>query len=142
MVAFPFRHGIVFFVSLLLVVCLFRCMIVFHYGLCTLISFGCVVVFLIPPWFISFNQLKELHFVACVVLQFFLLGIQLSFSFLCHLFHLLNQMNGVSLQSFNLFCFVLGDLLSSLFIQSSFCLSIPIDGQQVVVIVLLFHLSS
>ena len=68
-----------FIVPSFLVICLFRCMIVFHCGLCTLLSFGHVIVFLIPLWFISFNQSKELHFVAFVILHFFLLGILLSF---------------------------------------------------------------
>ena len=96
------------------------CMITSCCGLCTLLSFGCVVVFLIPPWFISFLQSKELHVVAFVVLGFFLSGILLSFLFCHHSFHLPNQMNGISLWCFSLFCFVLADLLSSLFVQRFF----------------------
>ena len=101
--------------------------------------YGCLSF---PPWFISFHQSKELHLITFVVVWFFLLGILLSFLFLHCLFHLPNQMNDISLQYFSLFCFVLGNLLSSLFIHSYFLLSIPVDGQQVVVVVLLFSLLS
>ena len=115
---------------------------------CGLLWFAYFVIFWVygylsfPPWFISFNQSKELHLTTFVVVWFFLLGILLYFLVLHCLFHLPNQMNGISLQCFNLFCFVLGNLLSSLFIHSYFLLSIPVDGQQVVVVVLLFSLLS
>ena len=73
------------FIVAFLVICLFRCMIAFHCGLCTLLSFGHVLVFLIPPWFISFNQSKE-------------------FSFCCISFHLINQKNFLSV------AFVFGEI--------------------------------
>ena len=41
---------------LFLVICLFRCMIAFY---CGWLSFGHVVVFLIPPWFISSSNQKN-----------------------------------------------------------------------------------
>ena len=40
-------------------------MFAFHCGLFTLLSFEHAVVFLIPPWFVSFIQSKELHLTLC-----------------------------------------------------------------------------
>ena len=65
LLSFLFIHWFFFF---LLSACF--CMIVFHCGFCTLLPFGHAVVFLIPPWFISFIQLKELCFIVFLYLGF------------------------------------------------------------------------
>ena len=72
LLSFLFIHCFFFFLSF---ACL--CMIAFHCGFCTLLSFA--VIFLIPPLFVLFIQLKELHFLPFFVLGFSLAGMLLSF---------------------------------------------------------------
>ena len=72
LLSFLFIHCFFFFLPF---ACL--CMIAFHCGFCTLLSFA--VIFLIPPLFVLFIQLKELHFLPFFVLGFSLAGMLLSF---------------------------------------------------------------
>ena len=77
------------------------------------------VVILFPLWVFLFIQLKE-----CILLHFLYLGFlcqhAVSVLFPCASFHSPNQMNSFCCSVCNLLCFVLGELLSSLSIHSSF----------------------
>ena len=105
------------------------CMIVLHYGFCTLdFSFGHAAVSCVTPWFVLFIELNGLHFVADFVICFsffwvccclFYLCIGTSFCllfayvglhfvsvflFLCGSFHLSNGMNCVVVLLFVFLC--------------------------------------
>ena len=134
---FLFGCAVVFFIHplvLLFVFCLF------------LNEFVSLQVFLLGMWW-SFLLICCFFFLsfAClcmiVFLWFFVLCLSFGHAtvFIPLLLISFIQSNELHLFCFVLFCFVLGKLLSSLFIQSSYCLLIPIDGQNVVVVVLLYH---